>query len=164
MWLCVQTETRRENLASHHLMANGFSVYLPKLKFKQDGKLRIVPLFPSYLFVRPEPFRWMTVRWTIGCIRVLMSAPDQPAQVSEKILNEIRARENGGFVVLPSPQRFRNGDRVRIVRGSFSGCNAIFQAETGRERVLILLDLLGRAVPIELPTVNVEPLDIARSS
>jgi transcriptional antiterminator RfaH len=161
MWLCVQTETRRENIANHYLEASGFSVYLPKLKSKHDGKLRIVPLFPSYLFVRAEPFRWVSIRWTIGCIRVLMSAQDQPAQVSEKILNEIRAREKGGFVVLPSPQRFRQGDRIKIVRGSFTGCQAIFHAANSRERVSILLDLLGRAVPIELPMADVAPLDIA---
>jgi transcription antitermination factor NusG len=49
---------------------------------------------------------------------------------------------------LPPPPDFQRGDRVRITRGIFAGQLAPFDGMRPRERVAVLLQLLG---PVELP-------------
>ena len=46
--------------------------------------------------------------------------------------------------------RFRAGDKVRVLDGAFSSCLGLFDGMAARERVAILLDLLGRKVRVVL--------------
>jgi transcriptional antiterminator RfaH len=158
-WAIVQTETQREHTARLMLMRQGFETYMPRIRINTD---RIALLFPTYIFCRIID-RWYSARWTIGVTRMLMDG-DQPARISEQILEEIRQREVGGFVKLPKQNNGkRPGDKVKIIRGSFEGRLAIFDGMSGKERERVLLELLGQLVPVELPSRDVIPLDIARS-
>jgi transcriptional antiterminator RfaH len=49
-----------------------------------------------------------------------------------------------------SRPRFAPGDKVRVIEGVFSACLGLFEGMTDRERVAILLDLLGRKVRVVL--------------
>jgi len=60
-----------------------------------------------------------------------------------------------GLIELASPPALRRGARVRILRGPFSGHLAIF-ADKPRERVEILLQLLGGEQRVTLPKDAVE--------
>jgi transcriptional antiterminator RfaH len=46
---------------------------------------------------------------------------------------------------------------VTIVEGPFAGVNAIFQAESGKERVMLLLDLLGRSNRVQVQSHQIIP-------
>jgi Transcription termination factor nusG len=59
-WSVAQCETRRESTAARFLHDQGFVTYLPKIKIAHK---RIVPLFPSYLFVR------IVDRWLFRCLQ-----------------------------------------------------------------------------------------------
>jgi transcriptional antiterminator RfaH len=158
-WTVIQTETQREHTARLMLMRQGFETYMPRIRMKAD---RIALLFPSYIFCRIID-RWWAARWSIGVTKILMNG-DQPARVPEQILKEIRQREVGGFVKLPRQNKGkRRGQKVKIIRGSFEGKLAIYDGMTGKERERVLLELLGQMVPVELPSRDVAPLDIARS-
>jgi len=155
-WWVVQCEAQREHIVRVLLMRAKYETYIPRIKHRS----RIAPLFPSYMFVRTAE-RWYPVMWTAGVVRLLMSG-DQPAQLPEKVMHEIRKREIGGFVKLPSPtNRLRKGQHVRITRGSFEGLLAIHQGMSSRERVWVLLNLMGQQVPVELPSRDVQPLPVA---
>ena len=81
-------------------------------------------------------------------------AGTQPARLHDSVVSELRSREKQGFVRLPRPPAtFRPGQRVRIVRGSFEGQFGIYDGMSGKERERVLLDLLGQAVPVVLPTL-----------
>jgi transcriptional antiterminator RfaH len=41
----------------------------------------------------------------------------------------------------------RNGDKIRILEGVFADCFGLYEGVTDRDRVTILLELLGR-VPV----------------
>jgi transcription antitermination factor NusG len=130
---------------------------MPRIK----ARSRISPLFPGYLFVHIVD-RWYPVIWTVGVVRLLMSG-DQPAPLPERAMTEIRKREIGGFVKLPSPtNRLHKGQHVRIVSGSFEGQTALCDGMSGKDRVWVLLNLMGQKVPVELPGRDVEPLPVAR--
>ena len=155
-WWVVQTESQREHIVRVLLMRARYETYLPRIKHRS----RISPLFPSYLFVRAVE-QFYPVRWTEHVVRLLMLG-DQPACLSDKIVDEIRKRQIGGFVKLPPPTRLKRGQRVRITRGSFEGQVAVYEGMSGKDRERVLLDLLGQKVSVELPDRDLEPLHLVR--
>jgi hypothetical protein len=64
---------------------------------------------------------------------------------------EIRSRERNGLIDLPRPFGLRPGERVRILRGPFSRHLALYAGMRSRERVEVLLRLLGGERRIALP-------------
>jgi transcription antitermination factor NusG len=77
---------------------------------------------------------------------------EQPARVSDRIIEEIRAREVAGFVRLPPAPQPRHGDPVRLIRGPLEGQLGLYQGQNGRERTRILLGWLGRSVMVTVPS------------
>jgi len=155
-WAVCQTEPRREHAARVWLMRKCFETYMPRLLL-QDGRVKL--LFPTYIFWRFHD-RWYQVRWTPGVCRVLMDA-GQPARLGDEIMDQIRKREVAGFVKLPSVEVFKRGDKLRIRNGSFRDQVGLYEGQSGRERVRLLLELMGQKVPVDLASRDVEPLDVA---
>ena len=157
-WAVVQCETQREHAVRLLLMRAGYETYLPRIRARN----RITPLFAGYLFVRLTRWRWYFVMWTPHVIRLLMSG-DQPAQLPEEIVTQIRKREHNGLVRLPI-RRLRKGERIRIVRGNFEGHIGLYDGMSGKDRERVLLELLGQHVPVELPAKDIAPLNVARET
>jgi len=93
--------------------------------------------------------------WTPHVTRLLMSG-DQPAQLPEDVVTQIRKREHNGLVKLPTRQ-FKKGQKVRILRGSFQDCIGLYEGMSGKDRERVLLELLGQAVPVELSGSDIAP-------
>jgi len=144
-WAVCQTQNQRERTAQRFLERSGFETYLPII---QSGSDRTVPLFPSYVFVSIVD-RWYAIDNTIGVLQLLMSG-DTPAKLDDRIVSEIRQKERNGVVRLPKPRGLQLGDRVRVVRGSFSDHVGVFDGMLPHQRVSVLLELLGRKVRVEL--------------
>jgi transcriptional antiterminator RfaH len=146
-WAVAQTEPSREHVARMFLMREGFDTYVPRIKHRK----RILPLFPTYVFVRVIEGRFYRIRSTIAVIKILMSG-DAPAHLPERVIIDLKKKEHGGFVKLPPPpgHGLKIGQPVRITSGSFAGHIALYQGQNAHERIAVLLDLLGRAVPVEL--------------
>jgi transcriptional antiterminator RfaH len=159
-WSVAQTESQREDVAARFLKQNDYETYVPRIVVKTGARSRIVPLFPAYVFVRIID-RWWTIRWTVGVLRVLM-ADKQPAAINDNVIVAIQKREGeNGLVKLPS---LKSGQIVRIVRGSFADRVGVYDGMDGRDRVRILLDLLGRSVPVSVRASEIRPLVEATSS
>jgi transcription antitermination factor NusG len=155
-WAVVQAEAQREHAARLLLMRHGFETYMPRIKVRN----RISLLFPTYVFVRVID-RWYPILWTAHVVRLLMTG-DKPACLKDEIMASIRKREIGGFVKLPLPNRqLKPGQKVRVIGGSFNGQVGLYQGQTSRDRERVLLELLGQAVPVELPSKDIAPLSIA---
>lgn len=156
-WAVVQTESQREPFVRMMLMREGYETYLPRIRMRK----RILPLFPSYLFVRIVD-RWYPVKNTIGVSKVLL-AGDQPAHVHDAIIVKIKHMEHGGIVRLPKPEKtLKPGAKVQIVRGHFQGHIGIYDGASGKERERVLLQLLGQSVPVNVPAADITPLRIAQ--
>jgi transcription antitermination factor NusG len=156
-WAVVQTEAQHERLVRLLLMRASYETYMPRIRQRS----RIALLFPTYLFVRVVA-RWYPVRWTPGVLHVLMDG-ERPARLGDDIIDQIRKREVGGFVRLPKRPTLRKGARVRVLSGQFCGHIGLYDGMAAKERERVLLDLLGRMVPVELARGDrVEPLqDVA---
>jgi transcriptional antiterminator RfaH len=53
---------------------------------------------------------------------------------------------------------FKPGDRVEILSGPFAGLPASILAETGKERVQLLLELLGRSNRVVISRHQLAPV------
>ena len=156
-WFVAHTQPQSEAKAAFHLRRQGFDVYLPLyLRLRRHARRRdmvSVPLFPRYLFVGfdPDRDRWRAVRSTIG-VSEMICRGDYPVAVPDEIINEVRAREDdSGRVVVNKLVPFNAGAKIQVLFGVFSDCLGIFECQTDAERVRVLLELLGRKVPVDLP-------------
>ena len=147
-----------ERLALHCLTVAGFTTYLPRLRERRMSHGRKIerrsPLFPGYCFTWIE-LQWSAARWAPGTLGLIMDGL-QPARVPGAVIAELRARERNGVIELPKPRGLRSGDQVRIIRGTFRGHLALYAGMSGRERVAVLLQLLGAQQRTELPADAIE--------
>jgi transcriptional antiterminator RfaH len=126
----------------------GYTTYLPRLRqhrVSRGRRLESTPaLFPGYCFVLIQ-MQWHAARWAPGVTRIVLDGAT-PAKVPDAVIAEIRSRERGGL-----PAKLRRGDAVRVLRGPFEGRLALYQEQTARERVAVLLALLGGRQRVTLP-------------
>jgi transcriptional antiterminator RfaH len=154
-WYVVQTQPHAESKAAEHLIRQGFGAYLPRYHKRRRHARRVeliaAPLFPRYLFVAVdlETQRWRAIHSTSGVSRLVCNG-DEPAPVPPDVVPALQQREDAGFVKLERRPQFAPGERVRVVDGIFTDTLGLFEGMADRERVAILLDLLGRKVRILL--------------
>jgi transcriptional antiterminator RfaH len=157
-WAAARLEPQRERVAQHFLGLAGFQTYLPRLRERRRRNGRLIEtrplLFPGYGFVLVVG-GWWQARWSVGVAGLIMNGAG-PAHVSDSIIAEIRARERGGLVELAPPPGLRPGDRVRVLCGPLAGQLGLYAGMRPRERVLILLQLLGGPQRVTLPKDDVD--------
>jgi len=139
-----------------HLSRQGFETYLPLYLKRRRHARRIdtvaAPLYPSYLFVRfnSSIHRWRSIHSTIGVVR-LVSNGDLPAALDQAIIENLKSRQNAqGFIELDHRPKFALHDKVRISDGVFADCLGLVEGVSDRDRVVILLNMLGRKVRVLL--------------
>jgi transcriptional antiterminator RfaH len=94
--------------------------------------------------------RWRSIQSTIGVSR-LVCIGEAPAVLPADVINELRNRhDDAGFVHLDLRPRFNSGDKIQVVDGAFTTSVGLYEGMADRERVVILLDLLGRKVRVVL--------------
>ena len=136
-WYCAYTQPRMELWARANLWERGLEVYLPLYRKRRSHARRVdwvsAPLFPRYLFVEAD-----------------LEAGERPATVAPGIIAELRGREdaNGHVDVRPS---FAPGEAVRVSEGALLNQVGLFQGLDDESRVVVLLTLLNRPVPVRLP-------------
>ncbi len=161
-WYLIYSKPRQEQVARTNLERQGYETYLPLSRETRRRRGRaaeiIVPLFPRYLFIHldSQTDNWGPIRSTLGVVSLVRFA-HQPAQVPDDLVTALRARENPEGLVAVPREIFRRGGRVRITDGSFMGYEGIFLAPSGRGRVVILLDIMGKLTRATVGTISIEP-------
>ena len=153
-WYVVQTHAHSETRAEIQLQRQGYSIYLPRYLKRRRHARRIetvaAPLFPRYMFVAIDLMaqRWRSIQSTIGVAHLVCNG-DEPATLSDSVISELRNREDErGFIQLDQRPRFVRGDKIRVMDGVFGACLGLFEGMADRERVAVLIDLLGRKVRV----------------
>lgn len=156
-WYVVQTHARAEQRAVWHLRNQGFGAYLPQYLRRRRHARRTewvrAPLFPGYLFVAMDiaRMRWRAVASTIGVCR-LVSDGRSPTPAPPGVVEEIRAREDGDGLIRMDRQRpFKRGEMVQITSGALADRAGLFECQVEEDRVILLLELLGRQVEVKIP-------------
>ncbi len=148
-WFVVQSKLRQEAVAEVNLKRQGFETYWPRIvqnrRFRGKWRKAIEPLFPRYLFVCLEQGRddFAPIRSTIG-VKELVCFGGVPKFLKPEIIEEIKSRETDEQGTIIGSPAWKTGDEVRIIDGAMAGSRAIFLAQSGKDRVLILLGMLGQ--------------------
>lgn len=172
-WYVVSAH--REYRVRDDLQEQGFDVWLPECKVVASRRrVRITKngaLFPGYLFVltamdaearrRIEDVRWVDglllcgeIPWPVPC-RVMATLRQLVEDAGGRVLIEA-GRVKRGYGSPPGTQCFEAGEALRILDGPFIGFRALYVAADGRERVKILLDILGRPSVVSVSEASVE--------
>jgi transcriptional antiterminator RfaH len=155
-WYVVQTQPNAESKAVAHLGRQGFATYLPRYLKRRRHARRVdvvtAPLFPCYLFVEIDMAiqRWRSIYSTTGVSRLVCTG-DVPTPVPGHVVAMLKDREDAaGFIQLDRQPLFRVGDKIRVLEGLFRDCLGLYDGMPDRDRIAVLLDLLGRKVRVLL--------------
>jgi transcription antitermination factor NusG len=156
-WWAVYTKHQHEKVATDLLTAKGLEVFLPQYKstrsWKDRKKVISLPLFPSYIFVRPGN-RFQVVS-TPG-VFMIVGRGERDAVVPELEIEAIRRTLEGHFSVEPHPF-LKCGERVRVTRGSLEGLQGILVRIRNIHRLILSVDMLAQSIAVEVNASDVEP-------
>lgn len=150
-WYVVHTQPHAESRAAAHLERQGYSVYLPKcrrwIRHARRAEAALRPLFPRYLFVSLDnpDMSWRPILSTVG-VATVVRAGEGPIEVPVGIVRQLREREAEGAFDETNARRWKIGDSVRVVLGPFENMIGRLVCARDKDRVVVLFQLLGRAV------------------
>lgn len=161
-WYLVYAKPRQERVARTNLERQGYAVYLPLARQarRRGGRMlpTIAPLFPRYLFVHLDRKmdNWAPIRSTVGVVSLIRFG-QQPAPVPDDLIEFLRTREDPEGLHAVAASEYKAGARVRITAGGLAGYEGIFVASSSRQRVLVLLDILGKQTRAVIEAGAIEP-------
>lgn len=160
-WYAVYTRFQHEKSAARLLESKEFEVLLPIYqtvhRWKDRNKRVILPLFPCYLFLRTDLDRKTDILRTPG-VRWLVENGGCAAPVSETEIEAIRRVTSFPSRVLPHPF-LKKGEAVRIRSGPLAGNEGILICIKNQYRVVISVELVQKAVSVEVHLTDLEPLN-----
>jgi transcriptional antiterminator RfaH len=151
VWHLVVCKPRQEAIAEQHLQRQGYATYLPRIQARrhrrgawQDGS---EPLFPRYLFIHVAAGRQSTapIRSTRGALGLVRFGVDL-ARVPDAVITTLRALEDARtWLRLDQSRALVPGEAVTVREGPLAGLAGVVACEDSTQRVVLLLELLGRA-------------------
>lgn len=159
-WSLGITAPNREFVVAKKLSKWGFEHHVFKLKKRIVHRgfpaVRFQPAFPGYVFLDPRAC-WEPLREEFGIIEFVRSVDQRIAELPEAVvasLVRIALRVGDEADVLPVEEprsRFEHGDRV-LIRGMtlLAGQWAVYQHALEDQQAVVLIDWMGRWVPVAL--------------
>lgn len=157
-WCAVYTKHQHEKRACELLAGKGFDVFLPlyRTEHRWKGRTKVVslPVFPGYLFLRTNLDRKLEILQTPGVFWLLESG-GRACVIPESEIDAIRKITQSSAKVEPHPY-LKCGDYVRVREGSLAGIEGVLTRVRNRYRVVLLVDLLHKAIAVEVDFSVVE--------
>ena len=161
-WFVLQTRPNSLETAKSNLQRQGYTPHMPMQRVTKRNRKGLQsslrPLFPGYLFLSgPEHgMNWRSISYSRGVRRVLMATSGQPAELPADFVAELsRMTDEQGLI--RSAATFDVGDDVRVVNGPMAGWAAKVLELSSTDRIRLLLDIMGRKVPVEVAIQDLEP-------
>lgn len=162
VWYAVHSRPQAERTALQNLLRQGYSAYLPCYRTMVSHARRrqsvLRPLFPRYLFAGLDRarMRWRPILSTFG-VSGLVCAGDEPVPVAGQIVTGLREREDAGLLDrLVMRRGLRAGEVVRVTAGAFEDLVGRLLELDDQDRVIVLLEVLGREVRTQLGAAAIE--------
>ena len=135
---------------AEHCAVHGFSFYLPlreETKIYQRRRVTVhKPLFPGYFFVAFAADERVQILKTNNVVRIL--EPSHQRDFLHQLAQVRRALR--ADPTLNACNMLEKGHRVRILAGAFQGIEGIVETVKGRARVLLNVEMIGRAIGVEV--------------
>lgn len=164
-WFAVRTNPRCEDRAQDALAEKGFETFAPKgVKeiIHNRSKKRIereFALLTGYIFLAMPLARsrrhWGLVRKCQG-VKAPVGIGGEPIELPLQAIESLREAEAEGRLRLRSwmqgPRHdFKEGERLRIGQGPFTGFYADVIDASSRKTLKLVMEVMGRAVEIDFP-------------
>lgn len=158
-WYVAYTCSRHEKHLAEQCEQRGIAAFLPLYAVQRQWKQRraevLLPLFPSYVFVRmalAERFRVLALHGMVS----LVSFNGLPAVVPD---TQIEALRKAVALGRAEPCAYlRSGKRVRVTAGPLLGLEGIVQEIRNKISVIVSFEWMNRSVSISLDAAELEPL------
>lgn len=163
-WYCIHAAPKQENKVAQLLQRDlGLEVFAPRIRFRRMRAGRPMwateALFPGYIFAL---FDYLERRRQINALPGVTSIVhfgEQLSPVSDAVMSELRAlvQDNETVEIAADPQP---GSEVVISSGSMSGLRVLVtRVIPARQRIAILLELLGSEREVEIESHRVLPVN-----
>jgi len=116
--------------------------------------------FPGYILVQLDLTKemWHVVKDTpriIGFVGNAVTPPPVPPREIERILGQMK----DGLRPSKATATFHVGDNVKVIDGPFKNFSgSVEEVNQDKSKVRVLVSIFGRATPVELDFVQVEPV------
>jgi transcriptional antiterminator RfaH len=160
LWYVATTKPNEETKARDWLLDYGLNVRLLRYKGQRIMAGRRVtclkPLLPGYLFVELDirVQQWGFIANTYGCTGMIMRG-DVPAALTEDEAKTVFSRCDSKDIVEDIRLPYRRKATLKLIDGpeSMRDLSVIFDEPDERNRIWILLNVLGAVRRISVPAV-----------
>jgi transcription elongation factor/antiterminator RfaH len=152
-WYVATTLPRKERVAAANLANQNTRSFAPvQLETRRHARqfrTVLAPVFPGYIFVALDVARqrWRSVNGTLGVQR-LVTDGERPLAVGAGIVETLIQSSGPDGALIYRGDDLATGDKVALVAGPLAGALGVLQRLDGEGRVQVLVQLLGRAVPV----------------
>ena len=158
LWYVLHTRSRQEKILATELAARSVEHYLPLMKRPRFyGPRKAVveePLFPGYVFLYGDVDQAYLADRT-GRVANIIPIKDQ--RQFEWELKNIRLALAHEAPLDPYPHLVK-GVRVEVRSGPFQGLQGVIEDKGKDSRLILQVDVLGRAVSLEIDGAILEPV------
>jgi len=148
-WGVAHVRSRQEKSLARFLAGRNVPFYLPQVenRRRRNGRDLVshLPLFPGYLFFRGGAEAGELV-WRSNVAASVIEVADQASLGAE--LGQLRALQLAG-ASLRVVEELVAGDAVRVSGGAFAGYTGIIERQKGRDRLIVRVSLIQKAVAVE---------------
>lgn len=159
-WYAVFTIPQNEKSVVRHLAVREVESFLPTYEtvkvWKNRQKVRtVLPLFPTYLFVRIDCRQRTRVLESPGVIQIVgnsrgdLPVPDAAIELLRSGVHGRRMEPYRELVV---------GTKVRIGRGSMEGVEGVLVRRGNGLRFVLALEMINQHAAIEVAAEDLEPI------
>ena len=154
-WFCLKAQTKREHIAADCVrQIPGTTVFLPRVRFQRKTVRGLAwfteALFPGYVFAKfdfQQQFR--QVNHAAG-VRGIVHFGDRWPTIPDEAITELQLAI-GTECICTITEPLVVGEEIEVAAGAFRGLKAVVsRVMPARERVLVLLDFLGRQTSVEI--------------
>ena len=157
-WHVLHTKSRQEKVVAADLAAMGIAFYLPlvrQVRYYGRRKARVsMPLFPGYVFLRG------TLEQVYAADRTKRIANIIPVNAQDQLdweLKNLHLALARDAELTPFPF-LKKGVRVEVRSGPFRGLQGVIEGRAADNRLILQVDMLGRAVGLEIDGALLDPI------
>jgi transcription antitermination factor NusG len=160
-WLVIYTKSRQEKKVHAQLQKQSIETFLPlcrqRKKWSDRWKWIEVPLFPSYVFVRPDRHQKERVLMTEGVVRYL-TFNGKLGVVRQNEIDFLQRVVISDEKVEVIPNLFEKESEVAITKGHFKGYRGRVVHGERSHKIAIQIEGIGYSVLISVSRDEVEPV------
>jgi transcription antitermination factor NusG len=159
-WYVVRVRTKYERLIARHLTQQEINCFLPVYRsvrrWKDRRKELEMALFPGYVFVKVNAGGRLGVLRAPGVLG-FVTFQGRPAPVPGSEIKALESTMSAGLAPQPHPY-LRQGRKVRVKSGPLLDTEGVLIRRRDGFRLVLSINLISRAVMLEIDEADVEPL------